>query len=573
MNNELHFITDLALILVSAGVITIIFKLLKQPLVLGYIVAGFLVGPHFSFFPTIISPASVHEWSEIGIIFLLFALGLEFSFKKLLSVGNTAFITTIIEILTVTGMGFLTGYLLGWSILESLFLGGMLAISSTTIIIKAFDDLGVKGQKFADITMVILILQDIVAIVMMVLLSGIAVSTHFSGMEMLYSIVKLVFFLVLWFVVGIAVLPNLFRAAKKYMNDETLLIIAIGLCFGMVVFAESVGFSAALGAFVMGSILCETVEGKHIERLIKGVKDLFGAIFFVSVGMMVDPHILQDYWGTILILTLITLVGKTIFSAGGALIAGESLQISLLTGFSLSQIGEFSFIIASVGITHGVLGDHIYGIIVAVSVITTFTTPYSIKAAMPTYRYLYRVLPDSMRKALDNYKLGVTAQRDHSDWKVIIRSSLGRTIIFSVLCFAVVFCSFQYLYPLFPNKLPLLLHNTICASITLVALAPFLYGLMTNNNHVHQLYRKLWRTNQLNRTMIVAWLLLRLFFAMLFVTIVLAKSYQFTKWVLVLIAIVIVLFIFFSKNMLHRYTRIEKNFFMNLNQNDNENKD
>jgi len=566
MNNELHFVTDLALILISAGVITIIFKLLKQPLVLGYIVVGFLVGPHFSLFPTIMSSESVHEWSEIGIIFLLFALGLEFSFKKLLSVGNTALITTATEILMVAGIGFLTGYILGWSILESVFLGGMLAMSSTTIIIKAFEDLNVKGQKFADITMVVLILQDIVAIVMMVLLSGMAVSTHFSGMEMLYSIVKLVFFLILWFVVGIAVLPNLFRIAKKYMNDETLLIISIGLCFGMVVFAESVGFSAALGAFVMGSILCETVEGKHIEKLIKGIKDLFGAIFFVSVGMMVDPVVLQNYWGTILILTLITLVGKTIFSTGGALIAGESLQTSLLIGFSLSQIGEFSFIIASVGIVHGVLSGHIYGIIVAVSVITTFTTPYSIKAAIPTYRYLYRILPDNIRKGLDNYKIGGTALRDRSDWKMVISSSLARTVIFVVLCIAVVFCSFHYLYPLLPDKLPLLLHNTICAAITLIALAPFLYGLMTNNHRVHKIYQKLWRANNLNRTAIVAWLLLRIIISAFFVMTVLAKSYQFTKWGLALIALSIVLFILFSKNILNRYTQIEKNFLINLNQ-------
>ncbi len=288
MSEEFHLLSDLALILISAGVVTIIFKLLKQPLVLGYIVAGFLVGPHFGLFPTVVESQSVEEWSEIGIIFLLFALGLEFSFKKLFKVGASAFITAGIEIVTVGCVGFLTGYFLGWSTMESVILGAMLAMSSTTIIIKAFEDLGLKSEPFADIVFVVLILQDIVAILMMVLLSTAAVSQQFSGGEMIYNIVKLLFFLILWFVIGIYFFPSFFRKFKKWINDETLLIISIGLCFGMVVIATNLGFSSALGAFVMGSILSETSEGEHIEKLIKGIKDLFGAIFFVSVGMNND---------------------------------------------------------------------------------------------------------------------------------------------------------------------------------------------------------------------------------------------------------------------------------------------
>ena len=346
MSEDLHLVSDLALILISAGIITIIFKLLKQPLVLGYIVAGFLVGPNFKIFPTVVEQTSVHQWSEIGIIFLLFALGLEFSFRKLFKVGATAIIASAAEIVIMFCVGFFTGYLMKWTVMESIFLGGMLAMSSTTIIIKAFDDLNLKKEKFADITMVILIIQDIVAILMMVLLSTAAVSQQVDGADMLMCILKLIFFMVLWFVVGISIIPTFFRKAKKYINDETLLIISIGLCFGMVVFANYVGFSSALGAFVMGSILSETIEAEHIERLLKSVKDLFGAIFFVSVGMMVDPQILIDYWPTVLALTLIVLVVKALISSFSVLIAGEDLKTSLQVGFSLSQIGEFAFILA-----------------------------------------------------------------------------------------------------------------------------------------------------------------------------------------------------------------------------------
>ena len=405
MSEDLHLVSDLALILISAGIITIIFKLLKQPLVLGYIVAGFLVGPNFKIFPTVVEQTSVHQWSEIGIIFLLFALGLEFSFRKLFKVGATAIIASAAEIVIMFCVGFFTGYLMKWTVMESIFLGGMLAMSSTTIIIKAFDDLNLKKEKFADITMVILIIQDIVAILMMVLLSTAAVSQQVDGADMLMCILKLIFFMVLWFVVGISIIPTFFRKAKKYINDETLLIISIGLCFGMVVFANYVGFSSALGAFVMGSILSETIEAEHIERLLKSVKDLFGAIFFVSVGMMVDPQILIDYWPTVLALTLIVLVVKALISSFSVLIAGEDLKTSLQVGFSLSQIGEFAFIIAALGVSLKVMNPVIYPIIVAVAVISTFTTPYSIRLAAPVFRFLDKRMPDKMKRALDSYQL------------------------------------------------------------------------------------------------------------------------------------------------------------------------
>lgn len=573
MAEELHLISDLALILISAGIITIVFKLLKQPLVLGYIVAGFIVGPHFHLFPTVIETSSIEAWSEIGIVFLLFALGLEFSFKKLFSMGSTAFISAGAEILIMCVIGFFSGYLLGWSPMESIFLGGMLAMSSTTIIIKAFDDLGLKRQKFADLTMVILIIQDIVAVVMMVLLSTAAVSRKFSGIEMMTCILKLVFFIILWFVVGISVIPTFFRKAKKYINDETLLIISIGLCFGMVVFAEYVGFSSALGAFVMGSILCETVEGRHIESLIKGIKDLFGAIFFVSVGMMVDPQILVAYWDTILILTLITLVVKALVSSSGVLVAGESLQTSIQTGFSLAQIGEFAFIIASLGVSLGVLNKFIYPVIVAVSVVTTFTTPYCIRLANPFYKWLNKRMSPQMHARLDNYKLVNNALGDN-EWKTVIKTTLVRTIVFSVVCVSIIFLSFHYFYPFMFDKLAEPLSIPVCniinAVVTLSILSPFLFGIMTNKHSIQELYSRLWRKNRFNRIAIVVWTLLRIFIACVFVVLVLSKSFKFTKFAIVILAVFIAFFILFSKNMLKRYTMIEDNFFSNLSANENQ---
>ena len=570
MSEDLHLVSDLALILISAGVFSIIFKLLKQPLVLGYIVAGFLVGPHFNLFPSVINQEVVSQWSEIGIIFLLFALGLEFSFKKLFKVGPTAIVASVAEIVIMFCIGFISGYLLDWTTMESIFLGGMLAMSSTTIIIKAFDDMGLKKEKFADITMVILIIQDIVAILMMVLLSTAAVSKSVDGVDMLLCILKLVFFMVLWFVVGISVIPTFFRKANKYINHETLLIFSIGLCFGLVIFANAVGFSSALGAFVMGSILSETVEAQHIEKLFKSVKDLFGAVFFVSVGMMGDPKILVEYWGTILVLTCIVLIVKAIVSSFSVLIAGEDLKTSVQVGFSLSQIGEFAFIIAALGVSLKVMNPVIYPIIVAVAVISTFTTPYSIKLSGPFYKLLDAKLPDRIKKLMDNYNLMGKGGRSSRGWKKVILTSLPRTMVWGILSAAVVLASFTFLSPFMQDKLtPALtvrMVNFINCVITLLVLSPFLLGLIRHSSSTQAIYANLWNDGKGSRIAIVTWTLLRIFGACIFVVLVVSKYFKFTPWVVILIAIAIVLFISFSRRTLKRYVRFEDNFFHNLNE-------
>lgn len=573
MSENLRLVSDLALILISAGVVTIIFKLLKQPLVLGYLVAGFLVGPHLHIFPTVTDVADVEVWSEIGIIFMMFGLGLEFSFRKLFSVGSKAFVTAIVGILGMMGVGVLLGLIMDWDIMQSIFLGGMLSMSSTAIIIKAFDDLKLKGESFADLTMVVLIIQDIVAVVMMVLMSTVAASKNASaGKEMVMSIVKLVFFLILWFVIGIYLIPSFFRVAKKYINDENLLIISIGLCFGMVIIANNVGFSSALGAFVIGSILSETVESHRIEELTKSIKDLFSAIFFVSVGMMIEPAVLQQYWKLVLSLVLITLIVKAFISTLSAVLAGANLEDSVKTGFTLSQIGEFAFIIAAVGVAQGVMPSYIYPVIIASSVITTFTTPYWIRAGKPAYAFLCRKMSPSLKSRLDEYSL-LGNESDKKDWKSIISSTLPRVLIFSVVSFALLFLIFNYLIPFVGKiellqKIPRWWYNLLFAAGVLLLITPFLYGIVYNSQKTRELYMELVKINKGNVVVITVWTIFRFIIAGFFVFSILVKFFSYTKWVIILITLLVILFMVFSNNTLRRFSFIESAFMKNLNAKD-----
>ena len=384
-------ISDLAVILISAGLVTLLFKWLKQPVVLGYIVAGILTGSSVKFLPTVSDPESIRIWADIGVIFLLFALGLDFSFKKLMKVGGTAVIGAVTIMIGMMTLGYSTGLLLGWGQMNSLFLGGMLSMSSTTIIFKAFDDMGLRNRRFAGVVFGILVVEDLFAVLLMVLLSTLAVSKHVEGVELLNSVIKLAAFLLFCFVIGIFLIPSFLRKTRKMLNDETLLIVSLGLLLGMVMIATFAGFSSALGAFLMGSILAETIEAERIEHVIRPVKDLFGAIFFVSVGMLIDPVMLWEYKFPILILTAVVMLGQILFASFGVFVSGQPLKIAIQSGFSLAQIGEFAFIIAGLGLTLKVTDNYLYPIVVAVSVITTFTTPYMIRAAEPAYQFIHRI--------------------------------------------------------------------------------------------------------------------------------------------------------------------------------------
>ncbi|GHT80122.1 sodium:proton antiporter [Bacteroidia bacterium] len=476
-----NLVTDLALILITAGIVTIVFKWLKQPVVLGYIVAGFLVGPHMSLLPSIVDNASIETWSEIGIIFLLFALGLEFRFHKLLKSGSSALTAAIINMSAMIGIGYLAGWLLGWTYMESLYLGGMLSMASTTIIIKAFNDMGKQNQRFASIVFAILIIEDIAAILMMVLFSTIAVSKTFEGEQLIESLFKLIFFMVIWFTVGIFLIPTVIKKVRKFLNDETLLVVSVGLCLGMVMLAASVGFSAALGAFIMGTILAESVEGKRIEHLVEPLKNLFGAIFFVSVGMMIVPELIVSQLNTILILTGVVIVGRIIFATLGTVAAGESLKVSMQAGFSLAQIGEFSFIIATLGIQLGVISEMIYPVIVAVSVITTFTTPYGIRYADWFYEKVAKVVPPTWNKLLNGYAANRPKRKPTAnsfDFSIFLKKFAMPIAVYFILSVAVNILCKMFVIPFIVEYIPNVWGRVISAMVTLFFMAPFLYGMM-----------------------------------------------------------------------------------------------
>ena len=560
-------IADLALILISASIITLLFKWLKQPLVLGYIVAGLLAGPYVHIFPTVGDIANVNIWAEIGVVFLLFALGLEFSFKKLINVGSTAFITATTEVISMLLIGYMVGYLLGWGTMNSIFLGGMLSMSSTTIIIKAFDDLGLRSQRFTGIVFGTLVVEDLIAILMMVLLSTMAVSKDFVGEELLVSVLKVVFFLILWFLIGIFILPAFLKKAKKLMNNETLLIVSLGLCLGMVVLATYTGFSAALGAFIMGSILAETIEAEHIEHIIQPVKDLFGAIFFVSVGMLVNPAVLVEYAWPVIIITLVTIIGKAIFSSLGVLLSGESLNISIKSGFSLAQIGEFAFIIAGLGVSLKVLDPFISPIIVAVSVITTFTTPYFIRLANPFAEWLYKVLPPKVQEMLARYASGKKTVNHDSDWKKLLKNIVGRVIIYSVLLTAIWLLSVKTLYPAVSEMFtPVTIWvNLAMCLVTLLLMTPFLWALISNKYNSSAIFLKLWEDENYNHGRLVALVLFRVSVAIFFISAVVISYFHLNIGIGVVIAVAVVALILILREDLTQYSRLETHFLTNLN--------
>lgn len=560
-------ITDLSMILLVAGITTILFKKINQPLVLGYIVAGFITGPNFNFFPTIADSTNINAWSEIGVIFLLFALGLEFSFYKLKSVGGTAGIATAVEIGGMLLVGYAAGSLLGWNHMDSLFLGGMLAMSSTTIIIKAFDDLKMRAQRFTEVVFGILIVEDIAGIIMMVLLATLAVATtNVSSIELLLSIGRLVFFLVLWFVLGMYLVPSFFKWAQRLMNDETLVIVAIGLCLGMVVLATHLGFSSALGAFIMGSLIAEAPNAEKIEHLIAPIKDLFGAVFFVSVGMLVNPALLLEQALPIFVLVVATIIGKLIFSTLGVLASGKSLSTSIHCGFSLAQIGEFSFIIASLGMSLGVISNFLYPIIVAVSVITTFTTPFCITAAEPAYNKLVSILPKRVVSWLNRYTDNDESTSKDKDWKDLLYIYVMRMMIFSTLLLAIAIGSSMYLQPYLANTLKFPYANIITAALTLIIMAPILRAVLINRAGNADLFSKLWFKKRANHLP----LLILLFGKMLIAS---AAIYFIFNTILGLhgllacLGVLIVGYVISTSDwLMSEYLRIESRFLVNLNE-------
>lgn len=569
---EIPFLVkDLALILMVAGIVTIIFKKLKQPLVLGYIVAGFLVSPHMPYTMSVIDETDIKTWADIGVIFTLFSLGLDFSFKKIVKMGASPIIATIVIVFSMMMLGISIGHGFGWSKMDCIFLGGMLAMSSTTIIYKAFDDMGLRQQKFAGMVMSVLILEDILAIVMMVMLSAIAGGNNPDGEQMIGSVIKIAFFLVLWFIVGIFAIPLFLRSVRKLINNETLLIVALGLCCGMAVLSTKVGFSSAFGAFVMGSILAETIEAEKIIKLVEPVKNLFGAIFFVSVGMLVDPKILIEYAIPILALVGSILIGQAIFGTFGFMLGGESLKSAMRCGFSMAQIGEFSFIIASLGLSLGVISNYLYPVVVAVSVITTFLTPYMIRLATPTYQVMEKHLPKRLINILNHFAMSHPSTTQQSKWKSLLSQMLINTVAYSILTAAVIALMFTFVLPftrsLFPGWKLHWYANAITGILTLVLIAPFLRAIIMKKNHSNE-WKRLWVESSINRIPLLFTIVVRFVIALAFIFYICNYLTRFTDALMIIIGIAVVSLMIASRWTKKRSIKMERLFIHNLRSRD-----
>lgn len=556
-------IADLAWILLLGAIVTLLFKKLKQPVVLGYILAGFLASPKFEYLPSISNLENITFWADLGIVVLMFSIGLEFSFKKLMNSGSSAMVTALIIITGMTLAGFGVGCILGLNTINCIFLGGMISMSSTTIIMKALSDLGLKQKKFASMVLAVLIIEDLFAVLMLVLLSSLAMG-DVKGWELLFSIAKLLFFLIIWFLVGVYLIPTFLTKSREYLNDETLLVVGMGLCFSMAVFSVVCGFSLELGAFVMGSILAGTVLAEKMERVIGPVKNLFGSVFFISVGMMVDPSILVRFWWQILLLACVVIIGMIIFGSLGMLVTGQNLRVAIESGFTLTQVGEFSFIIASLGMSLGVLNHTLYPIIVAVSVLTIFTTPYFISMADGAYTIVERHLPKGLNFLISRYSKQVSDSNETKQlWKAIIKRYLWRILLYSVILLAEILISRQFLFPLLESRIPEWGH-LIATVITILAMSPFLFALSFSSIHPDE-RMKLHQSASFYDVPLVAMRIIRYLITLFFIVYFSTLAYSSIVGWIVGVGSFLLVMIFASTKITQRYKAMETRFMDNLN--------
>ena len=558
-------LSDLALILMVAGAVTILFKKLKQPVVLGYIVAGIFAGPHISFLPTVVEVESVDFWGKIGVIFLLFGLGLEFNFKKLKKVGGSGFITVFTEVVMMFCMGFFVGRMLDWDWVTSMFLGGMLSISSTSIIIKAFDDMGVKNKKFTQMVFGALVVEDMVAILILVLLPALALSKGFDGIELADNITHLALFLLLWFTGGIYFIPSIFRKIKNYLTGETLIVVSLGLCFMMVVITIKAGISEALGAFVMGSILSGTMHSEKIVKLTKPIKDFFGAIFFVSVGMMVDPSAIVNYWQQILIISAVIITAKPLAATLGLLFSGQTLKNAILSGICLCQIGEFSFIIVQLGLDNNVLPEHLYPVIVTVSIITTFITPYWIKLGEPLYNLIYNNVKPQWRTVIERLGTGRKTLDKEGEWNKLLKSYAMRLFIYiGWLLFVNLFFT-QFIYPVIVDFFGEFRHIRIISfMLNLVAMTPFLWGLLKRKDG-EGAFDRIWQDQKFARGPLLFMMIFKYMIAIIAISITSSFYFALGYGAALTLCAMIISVVLVSKKIKEYYAKIENRFLTNLN--------
>lgn len=566
MHDIPSLIQDLALILVTAAFVTLVFKKLKQPLVLGYIMAGVLISPNMPFMMSVVDNENIKTWSDIGVMFLLFALGLDFSFKKILKMGMAPIIAAITIVFSMMTIGIIVAHAFGWSEINGLFLSGMLAMSSTTIIYKAFDDLGLKQQQFSSLVMSVLILEDILAIVLMVVLTTIAKGdNNASNSQMFASLLNIVYFLVLWFVAGLFFIPTILRRYRKLINEEVLLIVSLALCCAMAVFASVVGFSPAFGSFVMGSILAETVEAKKIEKLITPVKNFFGAIFFVGVGMLVDIQVVLEQWLPILIITLAIIIGQSVFGTLGFMLSGQPLKTAMRCGFSMAQIGEFSFIIASLGLALGVIETFIYPVVVTVSVVTTFLTPYMIRGSVPVYNVIEKNLPKVWISRINKISDIAPSNGNHSEsyWKSLLRDLVINTLIYAVLSTTITLIMLTFVYEFIYNLIPQPWASIVCGISAVLCIAPFLRAMVMKKNRSEE-FRQLWISSRHNRAPLMFTILLRAVLALFYIFSICNYLFNFSKALMIVVAMALLGLIVYSRRMKLNSIRLERLFIQNL---------
>lgn len=572
MSEVAPLISDLAVILIVAAVVTVVFRQLRQPVIVGYIFAGIITGPSITFLPTVSDLSNIKIWADIGVIFLVFAMGLDFSFKKLMNVGFTAIIATVAIVCGMMFLGYTAGNAMGFSHMSSIFLGGMLSMSSTAIVFKAFNDMELLQQKFTSIVLGILVVEDLVAVVMMVILSTLAIGKQFEGAEMMVSILKLIAFLIFWSALGIYLIPTLLKRIRKVVSDEILLITSLGLCLGMVMIAVKAGFSAALGAFVMGSLLAETVEAGKIKCVVQPVKDLFAAIFFVSVGMMIELGMIWEYIVPILVLTLLVLIGQVFWGSLGVLLSGQSLKVAVQSGFSLTQVGEFAFIIASLGVSLNVIDKCLYPVIVAVSVITTFLTPYMIRSGSPAYQFIEKHLPLFLRDFLMHYSSGTMSMRHQGIWQKLIRTMFISVILYLIICIFFITLFFVYIYPLIHKYLPGIEGNLLSFMVIFIVISPLLWAIIMRKNNSPE-FHKLWADNKFNRGPLVSMVLVKIILCTFIIMSIITRLFNVAYSVGLAFSVFVIGIVYFSKRIQKRFLMMEKQFVSNFQGGDDCNTD
>ncbi|WP_367271528.1 cation:proton antiporter [Slackia sp.] len=556
--------------LAVAAIATIVCRRLKQPLVLGYVLAGFLVSPAISWFPDVSDTESISVWSEIGVIFLMFGLGLEFSITRLATAGRPAILTALIEMGLMMVAGFTCGTLLGWPLLTSLFLGGMIAISSTTIIAKTFDELHLKDKGFAGLVFGVLVIQDIAAVFLMVVLSTLAVGANIDGAAVSVKIGRMALYLIVWFVLTVIFVPVALQRIASFLTDEILLIASLALCLCMVALASAIGFSAALGAFLAGSILAGTVQAERIAKLVKPIKDLFGAVFFVSVGMLISPQAIADNAAIIAIVSLLVLVGMPLCVSLGALVSKQSLRTTVKCSMSMAQVGEFSFIIAALGSSLGVTEGFLHPVIVAVSVLTTLATPFYIKSSDAAYRTIVRMLPQTVLDSIDERAQAKAKESTPSSklWMGHIKRWVVKVGLIALAAIASVEALNAIAGPLLARFAPDFVAGYAIAGISILVTSAFVSNLFHSvRSGRRNEFSVLWIKSRRNHLPLLALALLSTLVSVAaIVYIVHASKIGHTVWPY-LFAVLTSVLLARSKAVHSFFLRIETRFIRNLNEN------